>query len=170
MKPKRYPLDKPKARALVIGWAVEGKTSTEIQGLLRAHRIDVSSAAVRAFNKRHAEEIAALAGKVADAVEADTIASQLERFRLLDKHARAVDAAIDAEGYFVKEVHYLGKGEDAEPVVTQRFDYPRVKSLLEVLRAAAEEHGDIIRRSESVVTGGKDAGGDTLAVPIRIVT
>ena len=76
---KRKPLTRPKVRAQVIAWMIEGVSDSEI-----ARRVEMSREAVYHFRQRHQAEIVPVAAEIERQIVDYAIASKVNRIRELD--------------------------------------------------------------------------------------
>ena len=142
-KSSSRPLAKPKVRARIRAWCVEGKSSREIVELLKAElRISVTPQAVQGYIRRHRAEIDALVGRVVEAVEEVTIKDKSERIRRLAGLYDRMDEIVTTRGLLAREPKVIGSGRDAYEVEVERFDAALVRELRGVLGDVADELGD----------------------------
>lgn len=141
----RYPLDRGKTKAEIVGWYVEGLGPAAIIERLAARRVKVSRQAVQGFRRRHRAEIELLLAAAAEAVQTVTIADKSERIRQRDEMAGLIRAKILERGIEATELKMIGTGRNAYEVEVRRIDGPAVKAWNELLHAVAEELGELPR-------------------------
>jgi len=124
-------LERPKNRAKVLAWLVEGKGPAEIATLISTKGQPVSRQAVQAFRDRHADELAPMVEAVEKQITDYAIASKVNRIAALDRLLGGME----------REVADYGLIEDSED--GRYFRDKLVKEIRGVLRDAAEELGQM---------------------------
>lgn len=140
-------LEKPKTRAKVIAWLLEGKSPTEIAGLVTTKSQPVTHQAICAFRKRHADELAPLVAEVERQIEDYAIAHKVNRIAGLDALAQKVQAWIDERGLLERSVVTTDNAE----IVRERFAREVSAELRAIYRSAAEELAQLPRPAEAAV-------------------
>lgn len=157
----KYFLERPRARArlvrmLAVGWPVAAA----------ARVMECSAGAISMFRTRHAAEIKQMQAGITDATDHLWIAHRANRVAALDQtyedlqdykqhrigqqtNLGTVPAVTpQTHGYEAVETKYYGKNK----VEVHRFDAPLLASELRVLRAAAEELGQLPQPGSAVQT------------------
>jgi hypothetical protein len=133
-------LEKPKTRAQVIAWIVEGKRDAEIASMLKTQ---VSRQAIHQFRKRHAAEITPVVKQLDDAIIDVALKDKESRIRELAwLYGLARDEAVE-HGITITETHYEGRGETRDEYVTRDFRTGMVKEMRGLLHDIAEEMGQL---------------------------
>lgn len=193
-KQPRRPLELARIRPQVIGWLVEGKSTRDVAALLAVRKVTVTHSAVARFADRHAAEIRELQGKIAKEVEDVTIADAGERVRRLGELYDMAEGELLKAGVWRDEPKWvavyaeLAPGEDDENVGetrtdddgrvmfksgtvlvnVRRFDAGALLAVKGLSHEIAEQLGQIVRKSESVLSTPEDDDGNQTPLPLII--
>ncbi len=160
------PLDRPKTKARIIAFAMEGMSCRAIAAAISTPQKTVSFQRVAMFLKRHQDEIAPAKQEVVKQATDYAIASKVERIQALNNRwalghqvilARAEDKTFAwAPGYstglLVRDVKAVGSGEGADLVDVFKVDTSLLAELRALERSAAEELGQIEKAQVTVNT------------------
>ena len=142
------PLERPKIRADVEAWILEGVTDAEI-----ARRVGVHRSAVGYFRKRHAAELAPLIAGVNQQIRDVAIRDKEERIRRYWAMIQQIDALVEQRGGLeAVDAKWVGTARSGREVEVRRFDAALVGKWHELHREVAEELAQIPRQSDSNVT------------------
>lgn len=136
-------LERPKNRAKVMAWLVEGKGPAEIASLITTKTQPVSRQAVQAFRDRHADELAPLVEAVEKQITDYAIASKVNRIAALDDMLARLQAEVAEYGIAITEVEYNTDGDEERRIETRNFRAGLVREFRGLMRDAAEELGQM---------------------------
>ena len=144
---KHRPLTRPKIRAEVIAWMIEGVRDAEI-----ARRVGMTREAIYRFRQRHEAEIAPVVAEIERQITDAAIADKVNRILDADRdyrrlgeviEARAADARYDEPGYrsgvMVHQLKQIGSGRNAETVDEYKVDTALIAERRALRREVAEE-------------------------------
>lgn len=141
------PQDKLERRKrAVIEMHVRGALPSQI-----AKHFEVDYSAVRAFLQRHQDEIEKLQDQLADALNNLWITDKRERVAVYQDMADGVMRWVDKNGITIKTYRYNALGLPYE--YDERFDPQPANALQKVMRATAEELGQLPKEQTQVNVG-----------------
>ncbi len=172
-RPKRYPLE-PQRDAVIADLVVMSQADA-------ATKYGVSRQSMDAFAGRHFDEIVALRERARDAAQAAAITTKVQRRRELERlYIWTLETIKARQRRHAGNPSYatmdIGPLEVVEMKLDQlggehyvlRYDAPLVAQARGLGRDVAEEDGEIVRRSESVLTTPEDEDGNARPIPLVI--
>ena len=160
--PKRRVLDKPKHKAQIIEWMLEGQPNREI-----AKRMNVHHQAIAGFRKRHAAELETVETRVLAEVIDPAITNKAERINRLATLYDRMAEIVNTRGLMATETRFVGGADYGREIEVQRFDAALTKEMRAALRDVAEELGQIPKAGITVYNDNRTVIGLELIDGIR---
>ena len=136
-------LERPKTKAKIIAWLIEGKGPTEIAALVSTPAKPVSRQAICNFRNRHAADIAPVVERIEREITDYAIAQKVNRIAALDDICQRIRQEVEEYGLAVTEVEYDSSGKEERRIETRNFRASLVRELRGVMRDVAEELGQL---------------------------